>query len=961
MLGHEGSANNCKRSLSVKKELIIIKCLNAQSLLCHFDTIEHMLHDENIDILCICETWLDSSIDDKFIKIPEFNVIRCDAGRGSGVCIYIRENFNFSVINTSINKVEGVEDVWVQVQHRKFPSFIIGGVYRHPKALAASFLYLADTFKNICLRNKPVFILGDMNDDLFVKGNNLSKIIRNLNLKQVINKPTRITVNSSTLLDVAITNKIGMIVDSDVIPSPIADHEIISIIINIRKPKQEPETRTYRSRRNYNQSTFCNLLLNKTQSLNGILDTDNVNNQVRILTDVFIECLDECAPLVTNEITRPFAPWLDDNLKKCIAEKNELRSRLKDDRTNYFLNYEFKQTKKQVEYCIRGAKTKHFKNKFNDCRGDSGATWKVVEDMIPGLRNKSKNTHFDEPLQKAEEFNNYFANVGENAFKKSQEGVINNVATTTHEINNYINQSLPNIPSFRPQPVDVNTITLTFKGLRKTNACGSDGIPYTYLKDALPVLVFYITIIVNTSIVTGLYPKLWKHPLVAPLYKSGNVEEVGNYRPISLLPILSKILEKIVSTQLMSFLEKHNLLANSQHGFRSNLSTETALMKINEHIYNNMDAQKISLLLLLDLSKAFDSVCHDILLSKCKQLHIDEFWFKDYLNDRVQSVRINAVLSSPRSMKYGVPQGSILGPILFLIYINDMSDILKKYFLIQYADDTQIIISGRVSEINDLVNRAQTALNDAKKYFQINGLNVNEKKTQCIFIGTRQYISRIPPDIKIHFAETPITPLQSVKNLGLYMDQYMLFDHHINHITRKVNGILLFLNRIKDRFDKMTRVIIVQALAISIINYCSRIWGMTTKEQLDSVQKAQNFAAKIAYGGARKYDHVTPILKDLEWMNIENKVNYDICMFTYKVINQLLPNWLLEFPTVGELQTRPTRQSNDLFVKRTNTDLGARAISVRGPKEWNSIPNNIKNSLTIQVFKNKLKDFFLKK
>ena len=181
--------------------------------------------------------------------------------------------------------------------------------------------------------------------------------------------------------------------------------------------------------------------------------------------------------------------------------------------------------------------------------------------------------------------------------------------------------------------------------------------------------------------------------------------------------------------------------------------------------------------------------------------------------------------------------------------------------MIQYADDTQIIISGRINEINDLVNRAQITLNDAKKYFQINGLNVNERKTQCIFIGSRQYISRIPPDIKIHFAETPITPLQSVKNLGLYMDQYMLFDHHINHITRKVNGLLLFLNRIKDRFDKMTRVIIVQALAISIINYCSRIWGMTTKEQLDNVQKVQNFAAKIAYGGARKYDQVTQILK----------------------------------------------------------------------------------------------------
>ena len=288
-----------------------------------------------------------------------------------------------------------------------------------------------------------------------------------------------------------------------------------------------------------------------------------------------------------------------------------------------------------------------------------------------------------------------------------------------------------------------------------------------------------------------------------------------------------------------------------------------------------------------------------------------------------------------------------------------MSEVLKEYFLVQYADDTQIIISGLVRQLEDLINRAEIALNSAKKYFQLNGLNVNENKTQAIFIGSRQYISRIPPYVRILFGETPIIPSESIKNLGIYMDRFMLYDHHINIITKKANGILLFLHRIQDSFDKTTRIMIVQSLALSIINYCSKIWGTTTREQLDRVQKIQNFAAKIAYGGARKYDHVTPILKDLNWIGIENKISFDICIFMYKVMNNMLPGWLYRFPLVSDTQIRPTRQSNHLAIKRTNTDLGKRAISIRGPKEWNDIPFNIRNSSSIQVFKKKLKRHIL--
>ena len=912
-----------------------------------------MLLQDEIDILCICETWLDSLVDSKFIHIPNFNVTRCDAGRGAGVCIYSRDSLKIKVLDTGLGKVDNVEDVWLQVQHKNFSSFIIGCVYRHPKALVESFSYLSSIFRNMCLQKKPIFILGDFNDNFFANGNHMSKICKNLNLIQIIEKPTRITQQSRTLLDLIITNRVDMIVQSDVSPSTIADHEAISMLINIRKPKNKPEIRTYRCCKNYTSNIFCNLLLNETPSLNKILSTDDVNIQVDILTGTFNSSLDECAPIVTREITRPFSPWIDQTLKNIIDNKNELKYILKSDRTNTSLNDQFKFAKQRVENLLRNAKKDHFKSKFEKSKGNSGATWKVVEEMIPGIRNNSKRVEHDEPLLKAEEFNEYFANVGEVAFQKSREGIRNTIVRTP------VNNTRPNLEKFRPQPVDIHTVILVFKELNDTNAFGPDGIPLRFLRDALPVLIFYIFIIINTSIVTGIFPKLWKHPYVIPFFKSGDTDNVSNYRPISLLPILSKILEKIVANQLMAFLESNRLLANSQHGFRKHLSTETALMKVNEYIYNNIDNRNISLLLLLDLSKAFDSVSHEILMHKFDSHSIDQFWFRNYLSDRTQSVKINSVISSSKQVKYGVPQGSILGPILFLIYINDMSQILNSYFLIQYADDTQIILSGKVNDIKELVERGERALGDAKKYFQENGLNVNENKTQCIFIGSRQLISQIPVDIKIYFEETAIIPSKKVKNLGIYIDQYLLFDDHISHISRKVNGVLIALNRIKDRLDRTTRVTIVLSLSMSIINYCLKVWGMTTKEQIERAQKLQNFAARVAHGEIRKYEHITPVIKQLEWLRIENKIEYDICIFTYKICNNLLPEWLFSFPTLREVNSRNTRQSSKLCIPRTKTDMGARAITVSGPRVWNAVPTIIQNQLTLKAFKDKLKAHFL--
>ena len=920
-----------------------------------------LLSNGHIDILCISESWLPPELHSSLVDIPEYSIYRCDRGRGGGVCIYIKDHLKVTMLTTQYSRPPHVEDLWMTVQSKKFPSFILGCIYRHPHALDESFDYISDVFGSMSLRNKPLLILGDFNDNLFLPNNKMKNIMNIHHLSQLVTQPTRITATSSTLIDLIITNRPNFIINSEVLSYPVGDHEIITATINIRKEKRSPTIKTFRSLESYSQNYLCELLLNEVNLLNAILITDCSNEQVLIFTNAFAKCIDICAPFVTKEIKRPPAPWIDSPMKEAMKVRDNLHRTFKLNRLDPIAENKYKCEKRTVKLMLSDKRKSYFKEEFSKCRGDIRGTWDVIKKIIPIKKESfdALNSMDVDPQIKAENFNTYFANVGKCTFEKAQKNILQTHQTQSDEHSTPSNGT----NKFRPQPVDIDTLILTIKHLKPTNACGSDGISFRFLIDSLPITIFYILIIVNTSIVTGKNPDLWKHPYVVPAFKSGDPENIGNYRPISLLPVISKILEKIVANQLMAFLETNKLLAQEQHGFRPGLSTETALLKVTNQIYANIENRKISLLLLLDLSKAFDSVHHQTLISKLAKVNVDSFWFDNYISSRIQSVRIGTILSSPMDISFGVPQGSILGPLLFLIYINDLPQYIRECLLVIYADDTQIMLTGDLSNIDDLVHRAENILIAAKNYFNNNGLLLNESKTQIIFFGSRQYISRIPENISIKFNDITLVPSQKVKNLGVIMDSNMTFNAHIDELHKKVIGTLLYLNRVCDRFQPDCRIMVVQSLVLSVLNYCLRIWGSTNKTQLERVQKLQNFAAKIAVGGARKHDHVTPILQKLEWLQMEMKYFYDICLLVFKINNNLLPEWLFSLPTVNQARAENinTRHQNSLFVPRTFTDTGARSLNVVGPSFWNRLPLDIRNCQTISSFKSNLIKHLVKK
>ncbi len=333
--------------------------INARSLLANFLEVKLLVSDTNVDVLCVSETWLLPHTPDSFVHLPGYRVFRCDKGHGGGTCVYVKDTLSFKEITCDVARPQGVEDVWLSIQCRKLPSVIVGSIYRHPKAPQETFDYLHEILRNMSLRNKGLYVLGDLNDDWLTSGNKLSAIIRANKLHQIIDKPTRVTPQSATLLDILITNRQHTIIHTDVTPSTIADHDQITATINITKPKRLPVTRTARHLGAYSKEYLCNALIAAEPALRNIPLTDDVDTQVDILNSVFTSCLNQCAPVVTKVVNKPFAPWLNDEIRSAMATRNDLQSRLKQDRRNATLKNNINTNETESNRCY-AMRNKHF-------------------------------------------------------------------------------------------------------------------------------------------------------------------------------------------------------------------------------------------------------------------------------------------------------------------------------------------------------------------------------------------------------------------------------------------------------------------------------------------------------------------------------------------------------------------------------------------------------------------------
>ena len=492
-------------------------------------------------------------------------------------------------------------------------------------------------------------------------------------------------------------------------------------------------------------------------------------------------------------------------------------------------------------------------------------------------------------------------------------------------------------------------------------------IPTSFTKQYLDTLVPVITKIINTSLTIGIVPDCFKSAIVKPLLKKPglDVNDLKNLRPVSNLPFLSKILEKVLLAQLVSHLSRNNLREVCQSAYRQNHSTETLLLSVTDSLLCKADNRLVSLLTLLDQSAAFDTVDHKILLNRLSysfDISGTVFkWFISYLTNRTQSVSVGD--SSPLPLKYGVPQGSVLRPILFTLYCQPVSDKIREHNISyqKCADDTQLHKASQPTEFQCLVSDLESCFLSVKAWMLSNKLKLNDEKTEAILVGSRQAINLTDAEsIQISGKNILLNP--HVKNLGVFLDNTLSMKQHISHLCRSAYLAIRQIASIRRYLTEKNTVQLVCSFVLSRLDYCNTTLAGLPATHIARLLRIQNNAARLLLQKSTR-QHVTPLLKQLHWLPIQTRIDCKLATLAFRHFDGSLPQYLSSRLDIYQL-SRSLRSSNDRLLRVPRWKLkyfGYRSFSYQGPVVWNSLSIDFKLSSSLSSFKSRLKTHLFKK
>ena len=725
-------------------------------------------------------------------------------------------------------------------------------------------------------------------------------------------------------------------------------HRPIVSLINCEKPK------TSISRRKvwlYEQGDYIKYR-SKLESINwdSIIDTSQDINE--ITNDVSKKILDTASSCIPNRVVairKDDLPWITKEIKHLIRKRNRLRKKAKKTKSTFIYN-KFKVVRNKVVNLLRNAQALYYKSlydKINNNKFGSKDWWKLVK-QISNLSSKQSGINvlhsengktISDDSEKANLLNVFFAS----------QSVINDQNVDIQQFENPSTSPSDILDKIEITPQNVIDILNT---LDTTKAVGPDKISPKLLKEASQELSVPLSKLFNLSLMLKKYPENWKYADVVPVFKKGDPKIVNNYRPISLLSIISKVFEKCVYKYIHNFINNNNLLSQHQSGFRKGDSTINQLLYLSHQFSSALDNGKEVRVVFFDISKAFDRVWHSGLLYKIEQFGISGgllLWIKSYLSGRKQKVIINGQESELIEINAGVPQGSILGPLFFLIFINDIvNDICCNIKL--FADDTSIylIIDNPVTSAEKLNVDLSIVHAWSNKWL----VNFNPNKTESLLISRK---TQQVPNPTLFFNHLPVNEVTIHKHLGLTFNNTFHWNNHIESIILKANQKLNILRSLKFELDRKTLQIMYFSFVRPVLEYADIIFDNCTSHYCDKLESVNLEAARIVTG-ATKLTSLSLLYNECGWEKLRTRREKHKLIMFYKIKNSLVPEYLSQIvpPVHNEFHSYDTRNSNNFAHIQSRTTNHLNSFFPSCVRIWNDLPTQIKNSSTLTSFKKAL-------
>lgn len=834
--------------ISSQKDNLTLISQNIRSINCNISNFEVLLTRLGVahDVVILSECWLSCAP-----SIPHLNGYSSysttrNHKQNDGVVAYINNSLSYTVEEPDCQDCNALI---IKIDNR---DVAIIGIYRSPSytKLNPFFESLNQILKSLS-HYKNIVLMGDINLDLLDN----SKDDRDTYLMQVAFhglSPTHDFVTrdaAGTCVDHVLlkTNFPSL---SAVIQTSVTDHKAVTLSLRIKQTRQ-----------------YATTIINKInyealhEEINKI-DTEPIlkSNDPNSMTNLLLNNIKNAIDKHTTSITLPrrkriIKPWITPGLMRCMRNRDLLHRKCKSNPEDITLKITYTRYRNFCCNLLKKIKRAYEKGLVEE----AGKNPKKLWDTIKKITNTNRTNNYPKellsisksPISSVNVINTYFSNVG----KALAENILNlqQVSCDIPSLNP--NTQTPPIHSFAILDTDETEVKNLILSLRNNCAVGWDGITNRILKQNLSFLVPILTSIFNKCLQDGVFPTNLKQSQVIPIHKGGDKDKIINYRPISILPSLSKILEKIVNNRLVSYIEDNCILSNKQFGFRRGKSTDDAVNEFVDHVSKNLDKGNKCLSIFLDLAKAFDSISIPILLQKLEHIGIRGLqlnFFRDYLSNREQCVRIGEYVSSNAPISYGVPQGSILGPTLFIIYLNDL--LCLKDFpgkIISYADDTALIFTADTWD--DVYEQGQCGFSLVQNWLKQNILTLNTDKTKYLTFTLKL---SAPSQFKI-IAHTcnlsrqtdcacmPLQHVTHIKYLGVVIDQNLSFKQHIEQLSVRVRKLIYIFKTLRHILGSVALKQIYQALCQSIINYCILSWGGATKGLMKKIEVAQRAILKI--------------------------------------------------------------------------------------------------------------------